>query len=324
MSLTPSPGREIDPRPRILVGDDQPHVCLALELLLKGEGFVVETAGSVNEILEAAGRCDVLLVDLNYDRDTTSGEEGLGLLSRLQAQEVRSPVLVMTAWGTIGLAVEAMRRGATDFILKPWNNAQLVQAVRAALARPHVQAGHSDRDLMIASRVQRRLLPQELPHLPTLDCAGRCLEAGAVGGDYYDFIPLQGKRVAIALGDASGKGISAALLAANLQASIRGHLARMGEDLPGLLSSVNRLFLESTAPEHFATLFLGIYDDETRGLRYVNCGHNPPIVRRASGSFEVLTGTAPAIGLLDDFTVGAARTTLGKGDLLVVYSDGVT
>jgi DNA-binding NtrC family response regulator len=129
--------------PRLLVADDQGDVLEAIRLLLKPEGYAVTTVSSPPEVLEAVARqeFDVLLIDLNYTRDTTSGSEGLELVSRLKELDENIPVVVMTAWGSIDLAVEAMRRGARDFVQKPWDNARLLAALRtqaelsAALAR---------------------------------------------------------------------------------------------------------------------------------------------------------------------------------------------
>jgi DNA-binding NtrC family response regulator len=117
---------------RVLVADDQPDVLEALRLLLKGEGYHLETASSPTGVLAALDQrdFDVVLMDLNYARDTTSGEEGLDLLSRVQSADGTLPVVVMTAWGSVELAVEAMRRGARDFIQKPWDNARLLAIVR--------------------------------------------------------------------------------------------------------------------------------------------------------------------------------------------------
>ena len=117
--------------PRVLVADDQRDVLDSLRLLLKGEGYQVETATSPAGVLSAvkANDFDCLLMDLNYARDTTSGEEGLDLLNRLQVLDSSLPVVVMTAWGTVDVAVEAMRRGARDFIQKPWENARLITII---------------------------------------------------------------------------------------------------------------------------------------------------------------------------------------------------
>lgn len=116
------------PNPRVLIADDQADVLTALRLLLKGEGYETESANSPRAILVAAENrdFDAVLMDLNYARDTTSGQEGLDLLTRIQALDSTLPVIVMTAWGSVGLAVEAMRRGARDFVEKPWENARLL------------------------------------------------------------------------------------------------------------------------------------------------------------------------------------------------------
>src|SRR6516162_9851797 len=121
-----------DSSPRVLIADDQPDVLEALRLLLKSEGFATESAASPSGILNAveARDFDVVLMDLNYARDTTSGQEGLDLLNTLQALDGTLPVVVMTAWGSVELAVEAMRRGARDFIQKPWENARLLAILR--------------------------------------------------------------------------------------------------------------------------------------------------------------------------------------------------
>src|SRR5499426_4316003 len=118
--------------PRVLIADDQADVLEALRLLLKAEGFQLETASSPAGVLAAveAREFDVALIDLNYARDTTSGEEGLNLLSRIQGLDPTLPVVVMTAWGSVEVAVEAMRRGARDFIQKPWENARLLTILR--------------------------------------------------------------------------------------------------------------------------------------------------------------------------------------------------
>ncbi|HEV7680734.1 MAG TPA: sigma-54 dependent transcriptional regulator [Pyrinomonadaceae bacterium] len=118
--------------PRILIADDQTDVLAALRLLLKGNRFDIETATSPAQVLDVvnSANLDVVLMDLNYARDTTSGNEGLDLLNRIQAVDATLPVVVMTAWGSVDLAVEAMRRGARDFIQKPWDNARLLAVVR--------------------------------------------------------------------------------------------------------------------------------------------------------------------------------------------------
>src|SRR5256885_699633 len=148
--------------PRILVADDQKDILEALKLLLKGEGYEVETATSPRGVLTALDKrdFDALLIDMNYARDTTSGAEGLDLLARLQALDAPPPVVVMTAWASIDGAVEAMRRGARDFIEKPWDNRRLL-----ATLRTHVELGRALRRGQQLERENRALRREGLPEL---------------------------------------------------------------------------------------------------------------------------------------------------------------
>jgi serine phosphatase RsbU (regulator of sigma subunit) len=172
--------------------------------------------------------------------------------------------------------------------------------------------------------VQSRLLPQEAPSLATLECAGKCIQTRAVGGDYYDFLDLGSGRIGLVLADISGKGMSAALLMANLQANLRGQYALALEDIPRLMRSVNRLFYKNTENNHYATTFFAVYDDETRRLRYVNCGHNPPFLARANGSVERLAATATVLGLFEEWDCSVVELELAAGDVLVIYTDGIS
>ena len=140
---------------RVLVADDQPHILEAVELLLAPQGMTVDCVRSPQLLLEALGQCDydVLLIDLNYTRDTTSGQEGLDLLARIQEYDSRLPVIVMTAWGNIGLAVESIKRGARDFVQKPWENERLLSLIRVH-AELH-QALRRTRQLELENRLLR-------------------------------------------------------------------------------------------------------------------------------------------------------------------------
>jgi serine phosphatase RsbU (regulator of sigma subunit) len=195
----------------------------------------------------------------------------------------------------------------------------MAQATEAAGSLP---AGA--REMASACRVQARLLAGGGPQLATLECAGVSLPAGGVGGDFYDFIKLSPRRVALVLGDISGKGLPAALMMASLQASVRSHYALGAGALPERLGSINRLFFESTAPGDFATLFLGEYDDRTRRLRYANCGHLPPLLLRGDGSLERLEPTATVLGIDEAWSCGISEARLADGDTLLLYTDGAS
>lgn len=179
-------------------------------------------------------------------------------------------------------------------------------------------------EIDIAREVQARLFPQVRPPLKTLQYDGTCIQVREVGGDYYDFLDMGPQRLGIVLADISGKGIAAALLMANLQANLRSQYAIALEDPGKLLSSVNQLFYENTPDDRYATLFFADYDEASRKLRYVNCGHNPPIVLRADGNVERLRATGTVLGLFEKWECSTQEITLRPGDLLVIFSDGVT
>jgi serine phosphatase RsbU (regulator of sigma subunit) len=185
-----------------------------------------------------------------------------------------------------------------------------------------------------AKQVQSRLFPQKQPVLKTLEYAGGCIQARQVGGDYYDFLELGPGRLGLVLAEIAGKGISGALLMANLQANLRSQYAIALNDLPRLLKSVNQLFHENSSDSSYATLFFGDYDDSTGRLRYANCGHLPPLVLRAhtpgpsSGGSEPLVErlepTCTVLGLFADWECSIAEMQLAPGDTLALYTDGVT
>jgi serine phosphatase RsbU (regulator of sigma subunit)/CheY-like chemotaxis protein len=185
-----------------------------------------------------------------------------------------------------------------------------------------------DKPLMRAREVQRGLLPQEKPRLETLDYAGECVQARTIGGDYYDFIDMGPGEVGFVMADVAGKGIPAALLMASLQGSLYSQYSSQhsagSQDIPQLLAAVNRHFYKHTAQDRYATLFFGRYCDATRSLHYVNCGHNAPILLRKQGAVERLDATATVLGLFSDWECSVAECRLENGDVLALYTDGIT
>ena len=306
---------------RVLVADDQPDVRMALRLLLKMEGFHADDVDSPTELLHAASRrpYDLILMDLNYTRDTTSGQEGLDTLVRLKQLPTAPPAIVMTAWSSIELAVEAMRRGAVDFVTKPWDNPTLIQTLRKSARR----AERPTDDLSIARRVQSKLFPQAQPQLTTLEYKATCVEAGPVGGDYYDFLDFGPGHVGLVLADVCGKGMAAALLMANLQATLRSLCRNAPLDWAALMSQANQLFYQTTSPEHYATLFAADYSDRSRTLRYINCGHNPPLHLDRDGNLRRLNTTALVVGAFRRFNGTMEEVRLEPGEWLMLFSDGI-
>lgn len=183
------------------------------------------------------------------------------------------------------------------------------------------------KDLELAKDVQQAFFPQESLSIPGLTCETSYQPAQSIGGDYYDFFPLQGGRWGIAIGDVSGKGIGAALLMASLQASLKAQALHPHLDISILVSEVNRLVYESSPGHFFASLFYGEYQPATRVLRYVNAGHNPPMVLRwRNGGCEVipLETEGTPVGALEHAEYTSAAVRLEIDDVLIAYTDGIT
>jgi serine phosphatase RsbU (regulator of sigma subunit)/catechol 2,3-dioxygenase-like lactoylglutathione lyase family enzyme len=179
-------------------------------------------------------------------------------------------------------------------------------------------------ELAIATQVHSRLFPQSMPQLKSLEYAGACIPARAVGGDYYDFLSLGPDRLGFVIADVAGKGIAAALLMANLQANLRSQFALALEQPQRMLQKVNRLFCDNTPDGAFATLFFGDYDDSSGFLRYVNCGHLCALLLRRDGSCDRLESTSTVLGIFKTWECVVGESSLRRGDLLALYTDGVT
>jgi sigma-B regulation protein RsbU (phosphoserine phosphatase) len=175
----------------------------------------------------------------------------------------------------------------------------------------------------LAAKIQQELLPARPPDVPGYEIFGTNIPALAVGGDYFDFIRIDDRRLAICIGDVSGKGLPASLLMANLQASLRGQ-SRQTLSPRECLSRSNRLLYESTAAEKYATVFYGILDTESHRFRYCNGGHEHPLLVAPSGKVVELVTGGVALGLLESFPYEEAEVSFMPGGLLVMYSDGVT
>lgn len=186
-----------------------------------------------------------------------------------------------------------------------------------------------ERDLEIASEVQKRLLPGQPPQCDGLDLAFVYRGAQQLSGDYYDFIPLGAERIAITVGDVSGKGLPGALLMASTEGLIRTNLAMREGELSRFASELNARLYEQTATERYVTLFFAIVDTSNLKLYYVNAGHNPPLFFRKwtlatdSSAPEVLDKGGPPLGLFSATQYHSGHTDLQEGDVLVLYTDGV-
>ena len=180
------------------------------------------------------------------------------------------------------------------------------------------------KEMQQAALIQKRLLPEKAPTVEGMDIFGSTTACRTVGGDYYDYIPFPDGRVALLVGDVAGKGMPASLLMSSLQARVQV-LFEDGDDLAKKIARLNKAVSANCPDNRFITFFMGVADPKTGELVYTNAGHNPPVVVRADGSFEMLKGAGGLIlGILPMAMYKEARVTLNQGDALVLFSDGVT
>jgi serine phosphatase RsbU (regulator of sigma subunit) len=225
-------------------------------------------------------------------------------------------------WGGVFCRFEDV--DGNTFVLAGFDDVTRTIAERRRVQAERLEAERrSAQELEIARQVQARLFPQTLPLIPGLDYAGICIQARAVGGDYYDFLDLGRERIAFVIGDIAGKGIAAALLMANLQACLRSQCALAADQPEKFLLSVNRLLFENTALNAYATLFYAEYDPVAQRLRSVNCGHLPGLLLRSDGTLERLDAASTVVGMFADWQCSISETELRPGDSLVFYTDGV-
>ncbi|HKS28941.1 MAG TPA: SpoIIE family protein phosphatase [Pyrinomonadaceae bacterium] len=264
-------------------------------------------------------------------------------------------------------ATEYIKRGDFSYRVKVRSHDQLGELAGSfndmaanieSLLQERVERERLEREVELAHEVQSRLFPSRVPDLLTLEAAAECRAARGVAGDYYDYVEVAPGLVAFALGDVSGKGMSASLVMSNLQATLRAQAAITSErlsiaeravaasastttasdktlarvvadaEIDGAVArkvtNINTQLCQSTDDNRFVTLFLTLYEDRTRTLRYTNAGHNAPILVRSDGRVERLTTGGMMVGAFDWATYEEGRTELGAGDVLVIYSDGIT
>ena len=200
-------------------------------------------------------------------------------------------------------------------------SAQVIEHARLVEEEKALQV--MQRELEMAHEIQRNLLPKTVPHLPGYDLAAKTVPARNVGGDYYDFLPSGEDQLALVLGDVSGKSMPAALLMANVQATIRGQTL-LNPAAGDCMTRSNRLLYDSTDSDKFVTFFYAVLDPARHELRYSNAGHNPPMLLSKGGEPRLLETGGPVLGVVPSFSFPEATVTIDPGDLLLIYSDGFT
>lgn len=317
--------------PRTLIADDQADVRAALRLLLKGAGYQTEAADSPKAVLDAIKqqKFDLVLMDLNYARDTTSGKEGLDLISRIQALDHDLPIVVMTAWATVDIAVESMRLGVRDFVQKPWENSRLLRKLRTQIEQGRVRRREHDRDHQLrleldeAREIQRGLMPRRMPHLQGFSLASAWQPAHEVSGDYLAAFKLNESSAGLCVADVAGKGFPAALLMSNMQAALKS-LASENIAPSELCAKLNQIMCGNTPLRKFVSCFYGNLDVVTRRLTFTNAGHNPPLLMRRNSKCDRLDNGGCVIGAFQDSDYTQREIQLYSGDKLLLFTDGVT
>ena len=287
----------------------------------KGEGFHISTGVRDRVINEKTS----ILV-----RDAQADEAFRGRMSIVE-QKVHTMMAVplQTKERIIGLIyVDSpfiLREFTKDdlSLLTVMANTAAIRIENARLAEIEAAERIMMRDLSQAAEIQRGVLPGEAPLLSGVDLAGYNAPRRTVGGDYYDFFPYPDGRVALALGDVSGKGMPASLMMMALHARVHV-LAEDPGDMGAFMTRLNKATCAKCPSNRFITFFFCILDTATGAVSFANAGHNPPIVMRASGDVEMLEGGGPPLGILPFSTYDEQKTQLAPGDLLVLYSDGVT
>ncbi|MGD0308722.1 MAG: SpoIIE family protein phosphatase [Acidobacteriota bacterium] len=200
------------------------------------------------------------------------------------------------------------------------------------LVKERVQKERLERELEIAKEVQEQLFPKQAPQMDKMELTGLCLPARIVSGDYYDFLRFDEHRLGLALGDICGKGISAALLMANLQATLRSYVFSRGSvselragngDVAGVVKALNEQIYNFTSANKFASFFYALYDEPNSALTYCNAGHNPPLYFCAQGLKRLGTG-GTVIGIFPDAEFTQESIQVQRGDILLAYTDGIT
>lgn len=288
---------------------------------VRGDAFRISTTVRDKVLHE---RTSILVRD-------TKADEVFRLQQSIVGQQIRTMMAVplQTRERVLGLIHVDSRSFTQEFtpadleLLTVLANIAAIRVDQERLKQIEVAERLMARDLEQAARIQQRLLPQSVPTVPGFDLAGKNVPSRRVGGDYYDFFRYPDGRVAVLLGDVSGKGMPAALLMTSLKGGVQV-LAEMHGDPAKLLGALNRVVCANFPANRFVTLFFGVLDPSSGSMTYCNAGHNPPLVLRADGGAEDLRGGGGIVGFDAESVFESRLCELAPGDVAVLYSDGVT
>jgi len=323
---------------KIMVVDDEPQLQQLVrqkfrkEIRDKEYEFVFAQNGvEAIEKLKSYGDIDLLLTDINMPKMS-----GLALLTKLNELDFLLKSVIISAYGDMKNIRTAMNLGAFDFVTKPINLTDLEVTIKKCLKELEIlkeaissrdQLAALQRELHIATEIQTSILPQTFPAFPDrkeFDIFAKMITASEVGGDFYDFFPLDKHRIGFAIGDVSGKGVPAAILMATSRSFLKATAVR-GVPTDVCLGAVNNILVEESLSHMFVTLFYGILDTRNGSLEYCNGGHNPPYLVSGEGKVEQLENIGGLLlGGVKDAEYESKTIKLHPGDTLFLYTDGVT
>jgi len=317
-----------DPRATtsVLIADDDPVALRVLRLLLGNRGYRLEFAETGAAALKAARatKPDLLLLDVNLpDMD---GFEVCRTL-RAEAGVAELPIIMLTALTDRGARLKGIEAGADDFISKPFDHVELAARVGTVLRlnryRRVQEAQQFQQQLEMACAIQQQLLPRATPRIRGLQIAARYRPAAQVGGDLYDFI-VRDQHLYIVAADVSGHGVASAIFMSSARSVVRSMLD-MTTDITSIAEGLNARMVEDSGDSGmFVSAVIAHYDPSTRRIGMVNCGHPEPIIVRADSRIETVETSAAPIGVIAPLDAVRWETTLGCGDLLCFYTDGLT
>ena len=320
---------------KILVVDDTPSNIQSLAATLKPAGYQVLVATNGQQALDvmAKVRPDLILLDIMMP--VMDGFEACAQI-KANAEWHDIPIIFLTAKTETADLVKGFELGAVDYVNKPFNAHELMARVHTHLTVDRLRTSVSEKnaalekaqaqmsaELDLARAMQVAILPSRFPVAPGCDGSARMLPATTMGGDFYDFIELPGGRIGLVMADVSGKGVPAAFFMAVARTNLNA-LAVTASGPADCLQRTNDVLLTQNPMDLFVTVFYAVFDPATGSLAYANGGHNPPLIRRANGTVEMLTAASGLVLGMFPATYEQDTAQLAPGDTLVLYTDGVT
>ncbi len=320
---------------KILVVDDEPDVEPLIRQRMRRDvragryEFVFARDGvEALQMLEQQADIDMVLSDINMPK-----MDGLTLLAQIAKVDPNLRCVIVSAYGDMENIRTAMNRGAFDFVTKPLDFADLRVTIERTLRRvAEWREALASRDKLVvlqneldlASKMQQSILPTRFPDRPDFRIHGHMEPARAVGGDFFDVMPLENGRIGLAIADVSDKGVPASLFMMSTRTLLKGASVGLGE--PGeVLGEVNDLLNDDNEAAMFVTVLYATYDPASGAFTYANGGHNSPLLVRPDGTSELLPLTdGLALGVMPDYHYGQHSITIEPGSTLVLYTDGVT